>query len=566
MTTISQPVEHAELDRMIGELGVGARAWAITSLYDREALLLHVHESVRRHAAEWAETAIRIKGTPPSVAGEEWLAGPYVTMTALTEMARTLAALASGGNPLDGIPVTQAPGGRIALQVVPHGRQQKVLLNGYTGEIWMPPGVGIDAARATAGLGARHLDENGGVGLVLGAGNATLIGPLDALYELVAFNRASVLKLNPTFTELLPVYQKAFAPLISRDLLRIINGDIETGTYVTHHPDISHVHITGSEATHDAIVWGTGPEAQHRRANRDPLLTTPITSELGGVSPIIVVPGKWSKADIAYQARQVATQKLHNSGHNCIASQTLILSSSWPQREQFLDAIRAVFDTLPPRDTWYPGSERKMAHAEHAYPAAERHSGRLLIKVDDAASDDLFRTEYFSPVLGYTMIPGTGASYLRAAVRFANERLVGTLGAGVIVAPRDRKKMGAAFDAAIADLRYGAIGINCWSATAYLSPVMTWGAYPGNTIDHVGSGIGVVHNTRLLANTERSVIRGPFRPFPRSWFGGEASMSPEPPYLVTAKANTSAAKALTDYAARPGWGSLPAVFKAMLFP
>ena len=58
-------------------------------------------------------------------------------------------------------------------------------------------------------------------------------------------------------------------------------------------------------------VFGTGEEATVRKAAGDPLLTKPITSELGGVSPTIVVPGRWSKRDLAYQAEHVVTQKLH---------------------------------------------------------------------------------------------------------------------------------------------------------------------------------------------------------------------------------------------------------------
>ncbi|MGC4960988.1 aldehyde dehydrogenase family protein [Gordonia sp. DT101] len=566
MTTISHPVDHTELDRLIDELGRGANAWASMALHERATLLLRTRDTVRDNAAEWADTAIRIKQTPPSVHGEEWLVGPYITMATLTATAQTLTTLARGGNPVDGVPVGRAPGGRITLEVLPHGAQEALLLNGFIGEIWMPPGVGIDEVRATAGLAPRRPTESGGVGLVLGAGNATLIGPLDALYQLVAHNRVSLLKLNPTFAELLPVYEKAFAPLIRHDILRIINGEGDVGEYITSHPQIGHVHITGSASTHDAIVWGRGTEGEHRRAAHTPLMAKPITSELGGVSPIIVVPGKWSDADLTYQAENVATQKLQNSGHNCIAGQAMIMSSAWPQRAQFLDAIRKVFDSLPPRGNWYPGSDRNMARAHHAYPGAERHGGRMLIEVGDSTSDELYRTEYFSPVLGHTTIPGVGADFLRNAVRFANDRLVGTLGASLIVAPHDRKAMGPAFTEAIADLRYGTIGINCWSATGYLAPVMPWGAFPGNTLDDVGSGIGVVHNARLIAGPERVVVNGPFRPFPRSWLGGEASMAPPMPWLVTSKANTSASKALTHYAAHPGWGRIPGVFKAILLP
>jgi aldehyde dehydrogenase (NAD(P)+) len=61
-----------------------------------------------------------------------------------------------------------------------------------------------------------------------------------------------------------------------------------------------------------------------------PILTKEISSELGGVSPIIVVPGRWTSAELRFQAEHVATQRLHN----CIAEQVLVLAEDWPQREQ----------------------------------------------------------------------------------------------------------------------------------------------------------------------------------------------------------------------------------------
>ena len=47
----------------------------------------------------------------------------------------------------------------------------------------------------------------------------------------------------------------------------------------------------------------------------------------------------------------------------------------------------------------------------------------------------------------------------------------------------------------------------------------SWGAFPGATIDNVHSGIGTVHNALLIDRPERTIVRGPFRPFrpfPRS--------------------------------------------------
>ncbi|TSD95865.1 aldehyde dehydrogenase [Gordonia rubripertincta] len=566
MTAGLSPPAHAELDGMLAELAQGAIEWAAMPLEQRSDLFLRTRTTVGQVSRRWAEISIRIKSTPPSVRGEEWLAGPYIIMAGLTTLAKTMRTVAAGRSTVDGVRTGSAPGGRLTLKVMPLGLQEALLFNGLQGEIWMPPGIGYDAVRAGVGLGTLTPGDDGGVGLVLGAGNATLIGPYDVLYELVAYNRVSILKLNPTFGDLHGIYLEAFAPLIEANVMRVVNGDIETGEYLTSHPGISHVHITGSRVAHDAIVWGVGGEGERRRSEGTPLLNKPITSELGGVSPIIVVPGKWSSADIRYQAENVVTQRIHNAGHNCVAGQSLILSSSWPQRAQFLDAIRSLLDKVPPRAPWYPGSDRKMSLAEQEYPHAEHHGGRLLIQVDNSTSDALYNTEFFSLVLGHTALPGTGAAFLRDAVHFANTRLAGQLGACVIVSPRERKTLGPRLNESLADLRYGAIGVNCWTAFVFLSPTLTWGAYPGNTLDDVGSGIGVVHNGLLIPNPEKSVVYGSFRPFPRSWLGGESTIAPPSPVFVTSKANNSASKALTHYAARPGWARIPQVFRSILFP
>ena len=553
--------DQRDLDAAIEELRPGAATWAELPLAQRAELMRRTHRTIFDNAERWAETAIAAKHVPAGPwEGEEWLSGPYAAGGNALLLARSLEALAAGRSPLDGVPTGTAPGGRTTLRVLPADLEERTLLNGFTGEIWLRPGVGVDQARRDAGLGARRVGENGGVGLVLGAGNISAIGPLDVLYELVAHNRASILKLNPTFSSLLPVLTAALAPLVELGVLRIVNGGAAAGGYLARHDGIDHVHITGSGLTHDAIVWGTGPEATQRRTDGTPALTKEITSELGGVAPIIVVPGEWSEDDLRFQAEHVVTQRLQNCGHNCIAGQTLVLSRDWPQREAFLDHVRAVLDRLPPREPWYPGSDRKIALATDAYPAAEDRGGRLLIEVAEGTSQELFTTEYFAPVLGHTALPGTGADFLRTAVAFANGTLDGTLGAGVIVAPADRKAMGGAFDEAIAELRYGTIGINVWSAFGFLSPALPWGAFPGHTIAEVGSGIGVVHNARLVADTERAVVTGPFRPFPRSIAGGEASLFPKPPWFVTARTAASSARHMTAYGSRPGWLRMPRIF------
>ncbi|WP_040768152.1 aldehyde dehydrogenase family protein [Tsukamurella sp. 1534] len=546
---------EAQVDTAVDDLTRGARRWAVMGTAERITLLKRTHRAVAA-ADDWAAAAIAAKNIPAGpLEGEEWMSGPYATLTGIAAVTDSLKKIAVGKSPASGLKTRPAPGDRTAFAMLPTDLFEFNLFNGFTAEVWLKPGVTAAEARRTAGLGALRLGDNGGVGLVLGAGNVSAIGPLDVLYELIAHNRVSILKLNPTFAGLTTAYETAFKPLIDADLLRIVNGGPDVGRYLTRHPGIDHIHITGSSNTHDAIVWGPDSDKSGK-----PTLDKPITSELGGVSPIIVVPGNWDDEDLRYQAEHVATQRFHNCGHNCIGGQVLILSEAWPQKDAFLAEIRRVVAGLPDRTSWYPGTEAKTAAAQASYPDAEVVTGRTLVRLDANSSQDALTTEYFGPVLAHTELPGTGLDFLRAAITFSNDKLDGTLGASMVIAPADRTAMGSAFEEAVADLRYGTIGINVWSAVGFLMPALSWGAYPGNTLREVGSGIGIVHNAHLLDKVERSIVNGPFRPFPRSIAGGEIALSPKPAWFVTARSAKGVAERLTRFAAHPSWAALPGIF------
>lgn len=551
--------ERERLDTAVETLQTGTRTWSALTVAQRVTLLRAVRTSVAATADDWAHTAAASKGLDARhpLRGEEWLSGPYSVLGALDAYIETLSRLAQGTNPLDGITIDRAPGGRTRVHAFPLTGIDKFLLSGFTGEVWLEPGITPSAARASAGLAQRTPTASGGVGLVLGAGNVTSIPVLDVLYELLAHNRTALLKVNPTQDALVPVYKRALAPLIEPGFLRIVRGGPEVGAYLTGHPDLVHVHITGSAATFDTIVWGpsTGDGAaatkRRRRENR-PQLKKPITAELGGVSPIIVVPGAWTDADLTYQAEHIVTMRLQNCGHNCIAGQVVIMSSDWDQADAFRAALRRAYANAPERPIWYPGSPARMELAADAYPDALVLGDRLLVEID--ADDDptaLETTEYFAPVLGVVTVPGAGQEFLDAAVAHANDRLQGTLGANLLIDPATEKSLGTGFERSIAALRYGSIAINSWTAFAFITPTLTWGAFPGGTIGDVGSGIGVVHNALLLDGVERSVLRGPFRPLPRSLpianGGGRFTILPKPPWFVSARTGAAVSEGLTRY-------------------
>ena len=563
--------ERSALDSAIAALARGAALWSGLTLDQRARLLERTAAGTGAVVEEWARTAAAVKGLDPlgPLAGEEWLTGPYSLLTALDATTASLRALSRGRSPASRLRVRTTHGGRAAFDVFPRTPLEHVLLMGFRGEVWMRPGVTPSRARTSAGLAQRTPAASGGVGLVLGAGNVTAIPVLDVLSELVSANRVSLLKLNPTMDPLLPVFERALAPLVELGLVRIVRGGPEVGAYLTRHPGIEHVHVTGSGATFDAIVWGTGEEAARRRAEDDPALRVPITAELGGVSPVIVVPGRWSAADLRFQAQHVATMRLHNSGHNCVAGQVVVVSSDWDQREAFLAELAAAYARAPQRPVWYPHAAERMAAAEAAHPGSDVGSvaPRLLVELDEdaaagsgsdapratasgpdvvgASGSDVETVEYFAPVLGVRELPGTGREFLDAAIAYANERLTGSLGANVLIDPEAEHELGPGFEEALEQLRYGVVAINAWTGAAFVLPTLPWGAYPGGTLRDVGSGIGTVHNAYLFDEVERAVLRGPFRPFPRSVTGGGMTLLPTPPWFVGARTATRVSEGLT---------------------
>ncbi len=561
-------MNESQIDQALEDLVEGEKTWASLSLAARRGLLDAVRALTVRHATEWVDAAVGIKQLDPAspLVGEEWMSGPYSLAAGLGALSESLAKLDAGRSPLDDAEFGYAPGGRTTVKALPLNTFDQLLLSGFSAEVWLQPGIEKAEAIRSAGLAQRDPSRTNGVGAVLGAGNIFSIAPLDTIYELYANNRVVALKLNPITDPLLPVLTKVLAPFIAVGAVRILTGGAETGTYLVRHKLIDHVHMTGSALTHDAIVFGTGEEGARRKAADEPVLDKEMTAELGGVSPTIVLPGVWNKADIEFQANHVATQRLHNNGYNCVAAQVVVLPKRWAQRDEFIAAIRKAVNDAPARAAYYPGSDVRVATADASYPDAQHlgaHGARVLV-VDPADREALLRTEYFGPVLGVIELDVPDENFAEEAVRVANDEFVGTLGVNIIAHPDTIKGMGDKFDHLVEKLRYGTIAINAWTGVGYLTPTATWGAFPGHKRNDIQSGTGVVHNAFLLDRPERTVVRGPFRPAPRSVFRGEWSLSPKPPWFVNNRTSATTGRLLVDFAGAPGWGKLPAIFASAL--
>ena len=237
-----------------------------------------------------------------------------------------------------------------------------------------------------------------------------------------------------------------FAVGLRSGAIVVFKGDAKGGAYLCDHPTIEELHITGADSTHDAIVWGVGEEAKKNREAGTPKNNKRFTSELGSVSPTIVVPGPWTAADIRFQAENIATMKLHNSGHNCIACSALIMPKGWAKGEKLLNAVKKVAAGST-RPAWYPGAGKRLAsHQEHGGNVDTVSRGDIAppLVISDLAEHLHNRTnEVFGPALGTIEFEAKDpASYLEAAIEYANNELWGTLGANILIHPKTIRKIG----------------------------------------------------------------------------------------------------------------------------
>ena len=556
------------LDVALTDLNVAAERWAATTISARIEILRGIVARMDFAAERWVEAAAVAKrfALDSPAAAEEWLSGPYSLITFCQALIDTLEKVAAGENPYPNRAVRRGEDGRAIVRVMPMDWHEQLILSGYSLEVWMDPSVTpANLAENTASV-YRQTPEPG-VCAVLGAGNVGAIPALDVLSKLMGENQVVALKMSPINDYLGPFLAEVMADLIEGGFLRIFYGDHLVGGELVDHLLVDSIHLTGSRRTHDHIVWGTGAEAERRRQDADPRVTKPVTSELGGVSPMIVVPGPWSEADFRFQASQIVTAKLLNVGYNCIAAQILVVPDNWDGSGRLIEAIGETIDSLSPRYPYYPeGEERREAVARRR--GAVTVGGFPTTIVPDlkpGSGEEAFGTEYFAPVLGVVKIDFTDPAYfLQSSVVFANNELNGSLGANVIAHPHTMSEYKPHFQQAVTNLRYGAIAVNTWTAFNFLSPRGSWGAFPGNTVDNVGSGVGTVHNALLFDRPEKSVGYGPFAPMPRGWRSGQIHASPLPPWSLVAKHGAETCRLLTRFAADPKPGRLPALMRAAL--
>ena len=561
----AQATERRDLDEAVARLADRARAFARMSAAEKAALLRACMPRIAEAAEAWAAAGAKAKGLRGVMVAEEWLAGPLPTLRLARLLVDSLEAIALNGRPPLGTGSKVRPDGRLEIDAFPVSNHDRVAFAGFRGSVLMQPGIDRAEAMRRQASFYRRRDPDGGVSLILGAGNVSSIPPMDVFSKLFVEGYVCLLKMNPVNEWSGPILERALAPLCDAGVLRIVYGGADVGKYLVEHDGVDDVHITGSDKTHDLIVWGKpGPERERRQAAGEPLLAKPISSELGNVSPVAVVPAAYDDDQLAFMAANVATQITNNASFNCNAAKILITSRAWPQRDAFLGLIARHLAQTPARKAYYPGAFERYARltaGRDLHTPGSAGADELpwtIIRGIDAGNraDPVFSVEPFCAIISDVALEeGDPVEFLARVTSFCNDTLWGTLNAEIIIAPKLERDpvIAKALEQAVTDLQYGTVAINHWPALGYAVGSLPWGGHPSASLRDVESGLGWVHNSFMLEGIDKTILRGPLTVTPRPlWFTGN-------PKAV------AVARRMIQHELAPSWGKLARVVAAALF-
>jgi hypothetical protein len=516
------PSSQAEMDQALSILTTHKNDWAMLDIPGRIALLDQIKQDLSKVENRWITAGMAAKETQAETMaeGEEWW-NLILVYRQLRFLRKALQDIAQFGKPQIPGKVTTRPNGQVVAQVVPSDSKEQFALPGVRAEVWMDPSVSMQA------------DGYPGIFYHLRTRRSRLPGPALATWRALVVKTSYIrqfvegqvvaLKMNPVIEYLGPIFRDGFDCLIQAGYLQILYGGAVEG-YLCNHAAVDNIHMTGADRTFDAIVFGSGTEGKERKQAHRPQFTKPFSAELGNISPVIVVPGPWTQQDIKNQSARLGSALVPNSGCYCLSPRMMIQMKNWEHREELNRWIADFLATIKTRKAYYPGSFELHRQFVEAHPQAlqlgEPQEGHLpwtfIVDVDARNPDDIcFRREPFLSLYSETALEAHNVvDFIHKAVEFANERLWGNLVATIIVHPASLKDkaVAAAVDQAIEDLRYGSIVINNWGLLAYYMKITPWGAYPGNELHDIQSGIGFVNNPLMLDRVQKSVIYSDFAP------------------------------------------------------
>eukprot|EP01125_Pyxidicula_operculata_P001615 TRINITY_DN1145_c0_g3_i1.p1 TRINITY_DN1145_c0_g3~~TRINITY_DN1145_c0_g3_i1.p1 ORF type:complete len:550 (+),score=125.68 TRINITY_DN1145_c0_g3_i1:26-1675(+) len=500
--------QYAEIDAKLKTLRSVQKQWLAVPISQKISMLEQLVDNLDKAKDLFYKEVSKVKKTTSK--GEEWfnLKGLVArNVRLLVDALKPAAQAQKNGEELrfGGASNYKKVGDQYRVNILPYWNFDLAVYPGFSGEVWIQPGKPLSQG---AELKKALEDGEGAVALVLGAGNQPSIGILDAVYKLIHCHQVVFLKHNPVNEYLYEVLEIVFENFIAGGYFQHCKGGASEGQYLVEKCD--NVHITGSDKTHDMIVWGKTKDAE-------PKFKKEISSELGCVSPLIIVPGDYSKAELTSIANHIAGGVQNNCSFNCNAVKILVTYKQWKQRDTFLKLVEEVLTKTDLMYPYYPGARDRYElfrkSNKQAKQLGDAHDECLpwlwIPDVDSTSDSMIFNTEPFSPVLSETPIDAEDeGDFMHKATNFCNDKLWGNLSASLFIHPTTEKLFPDDYEYMVSNLRYGSVSINHWAALQFLfgGP---WGAYPGNKLNDIQSGIGFVHNFNLLDHIEKGVVKAP---------------------------------------------------------
>ena len=524
MTPAYVPTDD-EIEAMVATAKEGAAKLKAMSASERSELAFKCVQTCNKATNDMVTESIKFKGSYETGRGEETIAwsATIATCRELGESLKIIAKSGASGLKKQANSIVDGPDGRKIANVFPRGLYQHMLFGGYAGELWFHEEPTIN----------NPMDHEEATWLCLGAGNQATVVGCDIAHLVFSEGVSLICKLNPVNDYLQPHMIKAFQPLVDLGILQICCGGVQTAQALIHHNGIDGIHMTGSDKTYDAIMWG--PREKTNESMRDVIarnkksgkknISKPFMAELGAATPYIISPGKWSAESIEFHARAVVSMCVHNGHFNCLAAQNIIVAKNWPQRGEFLNALRKNLNACQTRSAYYPGAGDRLNKFKQVYGAAEKknwespnneNSALPWTIIEDVSSNEkccehTCCNEAWTCLMTEITIDSTsGADFLEKATKFCNEKVWGTLSCSIFIPPDLQKESKEACEKAIADLKYGSVCVNAPTGLGYFCTPCTWGGYYNHTPEDVQSGIGQIHNTLMFNGIEKSVIRAPW--------------------------------------------------------
>ncbi len=254
--------------------------------------------------------------------------------------------------------------------------------------------------------------------------------------------------------------------------------------------------------------------------------------DCGGNNPFFIVPSEkiWTKKELEHQALLVLTHAKLNACAIFGRSQSILTSSNWKQKNEFIDEIRKAIKIYSPTLPHYFSSIKSMHKYRKNFQCSKfirspqsdklhkeiqiakennlnQESDLFLAKKKKHKFEKLFYTNhfFFNNININEISLDTKAEpkdFLQKAIKYSNEKLEGALSLCIIIDDHSYTLHQEELDIAIENSKYGSIAINTIPPLIFINPYLDWGRNEADyTLVHGSENYGNLFNHTNIEKT-----------------------------------------------------------------